>query len=137
VFQWNQLCSAIQTLCTVRDFNIRDIIFFHITVMYVNWHVPQTLYSVIKFVLFSNYKSEREIEQILPFCTHDINISTITCSTSLWSEHVVVVSDMVSSLEAISTQGHARRHGASSTSVGDEVSRPDEPTDSCIIILTY
>lgn len=68
------------------------------------------------------------------FGLHYGGVAAVACTAGLREEHVVIVILVVSSLEAISADGHARGSSAGATSVGDNVRHPDESA-FCMVVV--
>lgn len=69
-----------------------------------------------------------------PTLSHDITVSTVTGPTSLAPEHVEIMARVVSVIETLSTQRHARGDSTGPTSISYKISRPDQATESRVII---
>lgn len=70
------------------------------------------------------------------FSLHHRRIAAVASSTGLRQKHVEVMVFVISSFEAISTNGHARRCSTSAAAISDNVGYPDETAFGVIIIAT-
>lgn len=70
----------------------------------------------------------------LPTLSHDITVSTVTGPTSLAPEHIEIMARVVSVIEALSTQRHARRDATGPASICHEISRPNQAAQSRVVI---
>lgn len=72
--------------------------------------------------------------QDLPTLSHDITVSTVTGPASLAPEHVKIMARVVSVVETLGTQWHARGDATRPASICHEISRPNQAAQSRVVI---